>query len=134
MRFPLLSHRAPSPILYSSETTFESTILPPVRYVLYRMSAARRLDLVGRLGELATQLEMLRASEAVDDRVQAEALRIRIDREYLLWGLKELRGLDVDGVPADAESLFERGPEALTREILGRIRQECELSGEERKN
>lgn len=134
MRFPLLSHRATSPILYASETTFDSTILPPVRYVLYRMSAARRLDLVSRLVELATQLEMLCASEAVDDRVQAEALRIRIDREYLLWGLKELRGLDIDGVPADADSLFERGPEALTKEILGRIRQECELSGEERKN
>jgi hypothetical protein len=70
----------------------------------------------------------------VDDRVQAEALRIRIDREYLLWGLKELHGLEVDGVPADADSLFECGPEALTREIVARIRQECELSGEQRKN
>ena len=134
MKFPLLSHRAPSPVLYTSETTFESAILPPVRFVLHRMSAARRLDLVGRLGELATQLEMLRASEALDDRVQAEALRIRIDREYLLWGLKELRGLDIDGVPAEADSLFECGPEALTKEIVSRIREECELSGEERKN
>lgn len=134
MNFPLLSLRPSSPILYASEAAFESAVLPPVRFVLHRISAARRLDLLARMGELASRLEMLRASDSLDDRVQAEALRIQIDREYLRWGLKELRGLDIDGVPAEAESLFERGPEALMNEIVGCIRAECELSGEERKN
>lgn len=134
MNFPLLSHRRTLPILYASETAFESAVLPPVRFVLHRISAARRLDLLACMGELASQLEMLQASGSLDDRVQAEALRIQIDREYLRWGLKELRGLEIDGVPAEAESLFERGPEDLMNEIVSRIRAECELSGEERKN
>lgn len=134
MKCPSLLHRAPSPVLYASEETFDSAAFPAVKFVLHRMSAARRLELLARLGEAAGQLEMLRASEALDDRLRAEALRIRIDREYLLWGLKELRGLEIDGVPAEAEALFARGPEALTREIVERIRKSSELSGEERKN
>lgn len=134
MKFPLLSHKHPAPVLYASETTFESTALPGVKFVLHRMSAARRLELLSRMGELASQLEMLRASDALDDRVRAEALRICIDLEYLRWGLKELRGVAIDGIPAEAESLIERGPEALMKEIVDRIRAECELTGEERKN
>lgn len=134
MKFPLLSHRTLPPVLYASETIFESAVLPPVRFVLRRMSAARRLELLARMQELASQLEMLRASDALDDRVQAEALRIRIDLEYLRWGLKELHGLEIDGIAGETESLFERGPEALLKEIVDRIRAECELSGEERKN
>lgn len=134
MKFPSLLDRTPPPVLYASEEIFESETFPSVRYVLHRMSAARRLDLLSRLGEAAGKLEMLRASEALDDRLQAEALRIRIDREYLLWGLTKVLGLEIDGEPAEAATLFDRGPEALTREILSRIRQESELSGEERKN
>ncbi len=134
MNFPSLSLKPPAPVLYASERTFDSTALPGVRFVLYRMSAARRLDLLSRMGEFASQLEMLRASDALDDRVQAEALRLRIDLEYVRWGLKGLRGIAIDGVPAEAESLIERGPEALMKEIADRIRAECELTGEERKN
>lgn len=134
MNFPSLSRSAKQPVLYSSEIVCESVTFPAVSYVLHRMSATRRLDLVSRLGELAAQLEMLRASESLDDRVQAAALRIRIDREYLNWGLKQVRGLTIDGDLAEPETLFDRGPEALVNEIVGRIRQESELSGEERKN
>jgi hypothetical protein len=98
------------------------------------MSVAGRLDLISRLGSLVSQLEMLRASEDLPDRLQAEALRIQIDREYLLWGLKDLQGLRIDGEAADAMKLFEYGPESLVNEIVQRIRSECELDANARKN
>lgn len=134
MKFPLLSRDTPREILYASERTEASRALPGVTFTVRRISAANRLDLIGRLGELAAQLEMLRSSELLPDRVQAEALRIRIDREYLLWGLSKVSGLRIDGAPADAELLFAHGPEPLVREIVQCIRKECELDADERKN
>jgi hypothetical protein len=134
MKFPLLSRDTPREVLYASERTEASRALPGVTFTVRRISAASRLDLIGRLGALAAQLEMLRASESLPDRVQAEALRIQIDREYLLWGLSKLRGLRIDGAPADAELLFTNGPEPLVREIVQCIRKECELDADERKN
>lgn len=119
---------------YASEKYFASESVPGTSFVLRKMSASRRLDLVERLGELAGRLEALRASEKMDERVEAEALRIRMDREYLLWGLKGIDGLEIDGTPADAENLFDKGPEKLVSEIVRCIRLECELSPEERKN
>ena len=123
-----------SKTFYASEKFFASESVPGASFVLRKMSASRRLDLVERLGELASRLEALRASEKMDDRVEVEALRIRMDRAYLLWGLKSVDGLEIDGAPADAELLFENGPEDLVSEIVNRIRRECELSPLERKN
>ena len=134
MRLLSLSRNPRTPVLYASETSVESTSIPGVTFVLHKMSAARRLDLISQLGELAAQLDMLRTSDKLEDRVRAEALRIRIDREYLLWGLRAIHGLEIDGVAAEAEALFERGPEALVAEIVRRIRDECELSPSEQKN
>jgi hypothetical protein len=87
-----------------------------------------------RLATHASAYEALKASERMDDRVQAEALRLRMDFEYLDWGLARVFGLLIDGEVPDARMLFEKGPERLTQEILCRIREECELSGDERKN
>lgn len=134
MKFPLLSREKPREVLYASERTVESQASPGVTFTVRRISAASRLDLIGRLGALAAQLEMLRSSELLPDRVQAEALRIQIDREYLFWGLRKLSGLCIDGAAADAELLFASGPEPLVQEIVQCIRKECELDANERKN
>lgn len=134
MKLPFLSPDPPREILYASERTVASQASPGVTFTLRRISAASRLDLISRLGALAAQLEMLRSSEALADRVQAEALRIQIDREYLFWGLKDVQGLRIDGVSANAELLFASGPESLVQEIVRCIRKECELDADERKN
>ena len=134
MKLRSLLREMESKTFYASEKFFESQQVSGVSFVLRKMSAARRLHLVERLGELASRLEALQASDRMDDRVQAEALRIRMDREYLFWGLKSIEGIEIDGAPADAEILFEQGPEALVAEIVGSIRRECEFSPAERKN
>jgi hypothetical protein len=51
-----------------------------------------------------------------------------------LWGLEEIHGLELDGQPATAESLIERGPEELFVEALAAVKSECGLSENERKN
>jgi hypothetical protein len=43
-------------------------------------------------------------------------------------------GLTADGEPVDRETVAERAPEALTREMIAAIKHECGLSEEERKN
>lgn len=139
MELPTMRFRSllPNPfraVLYATELRFQSSTTPGVTFTLRRMSAAGRLDLISRLGSLVSQLEMLRASEDLPDRLQAEALRIQIDREYLLWGLKDLQGLRIDDEAADAMKLFECGPEGLVNEIVQRIRSECELDANARKN
>jgi hypothetical protein len=40
----------------------------------------------------------------------------------------------IDGEPATPALLIGKGPERLTREIAGRIRSECHLTEDERKN
>jgi hypothetical protein len=40
----------------------------------------------------------------------------------------------IDGEPATAARLLEKGPENLTREIVGAIKEQCGLSEPERKN
>lgn len=134
MRFLSRSPEAPDGVLYASEIEVRSSAIPGVRFVLRRCSAARRLQLMERLAQHAAQFEALKASERVDDRVQAEALRLRMDFEYLDWGLARIQGLLVDGEAPDATRLFELGPEALAAEIVASIREECELSETERKN
>ena len=59
---------------------------------------------------------------------------MQIDRLYLEWGLQAIDGLSIDGEAATPRLLIEQGPESLTREIVARIRGECHLSEDERKN
>ena len=55
-------------------------------------------------------------------------------RLYVLWGVEEIRGLQLDGSPATAEKLIEAGPEDLFQEALKAVKAECGLSETERKN
>jgi hypothetical protein len=64
----------------------------------------------------------------------AGVLAAEIDRVYLEWGLEEIQGLEIDGELATPASLIEKGPLDLAKEILARIKSECGLSEDQRKN
>jgi hypothetical protein len=98
------------------------------------MSFGRRAALMQRVRELARRIKFLEASETAADRMDAGLLRAEIDRVYLLWGLKSISGLWLDGAEASPEGLIDSGPEDICREALEVVRAETGLSEAERKN
>lgn len=121
-------------VKYTSTLTLESRLYPGVRFTICRLSFGRRLELIRRIGDLVRKLECLESSERDSDRVEAALLRGEIERAYFMWGLESVEGIEIDGQPATAEVLVERGPEDLVREIVEAIKTEAGLSEEERKN
>jgi hypothetical protein len=105
-----------------------------VRYRIARMSLGRRIELARRIREAGRSLEFLEAGNDVREKLEAAVLQGEIDRVYLEWGLEAVEGLEIDGEAATPDSLIERGPANLAAEILKRIRNECGLSENERKN
>ena len=118
---------------YLSWLERESQTTPGVTFVLAKMSFGRRVELTRRLREIAQKVEFLEAGDA-REKIDAALLTSEIDRLYVLWGLREVRGLDVDGAPATPESLASIGPEELFREALAVVKAECGLTENERKN
>src|SRR6476646_492580 len=100
---------------YESVLERASETAAGVTFVLAKMSFGRRVELTRRLREIAQKVEFLEAGDA-RDKIDAALLTCEIDRLYALWGLTEVRGLDLDGVPATPESLAAVGPEELFRE------------------
>jgi hypothetical protein len=98
------------------------------------MTFGRRLDLMRRVRDLATRLEFFDAGRDAKNDMEASLLAGEIDRLYLLWGLQEIRGLELDGEAATAESLIERGPEDVFNEALAAVKSACGLNEPERKN
>ena len=98
------------------------------------MSFGRRLELLKRLRGFAIACEVQRSGNTADDKVGAAINEAEMRKTYLDWGLAEVSGLTIDGEPATCVSLFEAGPEELCSEIAERIRSECFLSEQERKN
>jgi len=98
------------------------------------MSFGRRVELTRRIRELAARQEFLEAGDAPNEKMEAALLASEIDRIYLLWGLREVKGLELDGLPATPESLAASGPEELCREALTAVKQQCGLAEAERKN
>jgi hypothetical protein len=119
---------------WSSRTVAVSESSPGVEFVIARMTFGRRLELMRRVRELAARLEFFEAGRDAGNGMEASLLGCEIDRLYFLWGVEEIRGLELDGVPATAESLIERGPEELFVEALAAVKAECGLSENERKN
>jgi hypothetical protein len=119
---------------WSSRTVALSEASPGVEFVIARMTFGRRLELMRRVRELAARLEFFEAGRDAGNGMEASLLGCEIDRLYFLWGVEEIRGLELDGVPATAESLIERGPEELFVEALAAVKAECGLSENERKN
>ncbi len=108
--------------------------MPGVEFVITRMTFGRRLELMKSVRDLAAQIEYFEAGRDEKNRMEASLLGAQMDKVYLTWGLEEVRGLVLDGVPATPETLVERGPEALVHEVLAAIKTECGLTETERKN
>jgi hypothetical protein len=119
---------------FESTLEYESAQLSGVRYRIRRISYGQRLELARRLHELVQRREFHRASEGASEQVADAWLGLEMDKLYLEWGLEAIEGLEIDGGAAGAGELFQRGPDALTREIIDRIRAEAGLSEDERKN
>jgi hypothetical protein len=119
---------------WSSRVNIASTSHPGVEFVVARMTFGRRLELMRRVRDLAARLEFFEAGQDAKNGMEASLLAAEIDRLYVLWGLEEIRGLELDGAPATVERLIEDGPEELFVEALTVVRAECALSEAERKN
>jgi hypothetical protein len=105
-----------------------------VRYEIMRVSFGRRIELARRIREIGRRMEFLEAGNDAREKLEATVLAAEIDRAYLDWGLAAVEGLQIDGVAATPEALVDHGPVELAMEILSRIKSECGMSEEERKN
>jgi hypothetical protein len=119
---------------YLSRRVVESHAAPGVRFAVRRMSLGRRIELTRRVHELSRKIEFLQAGGSEREQIEAAWLGSEIDGVYLRWGLESVEGLVIDGDAATAETVIERGPEGLCREILAAIRAEAFLNEDERKN
>jgi hypothetical protein len=119
---------------YDSTDLVESAIAAGVSYLISKMSFSRRMDLMRQVRALARKAEFLEAGQDTGEMMDAVLLRAEIDRLYLTWGLKEVRGLELDGKPATPVSLADCGPEELFREAVAAVRAATGLSAAERKN
>jgi len=98
------------------------------------MSFGRRVELMRRVRELARRCEFLSASEDAGEKMDSLLLQSEIERVYIMWGVKAVSGLSVDGRVADVQSMAAEGPEELFREALAAVRRQIGLNEEERKN
>jgi hypothetical protein len=119
---------------YQSTVRCESAVLDGVCFEITRMSFGRRMSLVRELRAIAARADYHNAGSSAGDAVERTLIEAEADRVYMHWGLARVEGLEIDGVPATAETLFSAGPEPLCREIVQRIRAECFLSADEQKN
>jgi hypothetical protein len=112
----------------------ESRIATGVTFAVVKMSFGRRADLMRQIRELARRMEFLEAGRDPGQKMDAALLRVEIDRLYIKWGLRAVRGLDLDGVEATPELLAESGPEDLFHEAVAVVREQVGLNAAERKN
>jgi len=119
---------------YESYEKVEAKLASGVSYTTVKMSFGRRVELSRRIRELAARREFLEAGDSPGDKMDAALIASEIDRIYLLWGLKDIAGLELDGQPATPESLADNGPEDLFREALAAVKHQCGLSEAERTN
>jgi hypothetical protein len=121
-------------IVWNSKKIVASVARPGVEFVVARMTFGRRLELMRRIRDLAARIEFFEAGRNEKNRMEASLLAAEMDRLYIIWGVEEIRGLELDEGPATVEALIERGPEELFVEALAAVKAECGLSENERKN
>jgi len=119
---------------WGSRVWFDAEAVEGVRYEIVRVSFGRRIELARRIREIGRRMEYLEAGTDARETLEATVLAAEIDRAYLEWGLVAVEGLHIDGVAATPESLVDEGPVELAMEILRRIKSECGMSEDERKN
>jgi hypothetical protein len=111
----------------------DSSTVEGVRFATKRISLGQRIEFARQILELTAKNEFLKAGN-VEEQLEANLADLLVKRLYLEWGLAEISGLRIDGELATPSLLAERGPEYLSDEIIGAIREETELSEDERKN
>ncbi|MGA3206183.1 MAG: hypothetical protein ABSF12_27135 [Bryobacteraceae bacterium] len=123
---------------WESRLWFDAAAVEGVRFEIVRVSFGRRIELARRIREIGRKMEYLEAGGSLEngarDKLEATVLGAEIDRAYLEWGLVSVEGLEIDGAAATPETVVERGPVELAVEILGRIKAECGMTEDERKN
>jgi hypothetical protein len=123
---------------WESRLWFDAAAMDGVRFEIVRVSFGRRIELARRIREIGRRMEYLEAGGSLEngarDKLEATVLGAEIDRAYLEWGLVSIEGLEIDGAAATPETVVERGPVELAVEILGRIKSECGMTEDERKN
>ena len=119
---------------YESTVWFDSEARAGVRIGIVRVSFGRRIELARRIREIGRRAEYLEASSEPRDKLEATVLAAEIDRAYLDWGLIGVEGLEIDGTAATAKTLIEVGPVEIAVEALKRIKSECGVTDDERKN
>jgi len=119
---------------YDSVIPIDSKAAPGVRFAIHRISFGRRMELSRRVREISRKAEFLEASTELHEKIEANILAQEIDAMYVHWGLVSIEGLIIDGEPATAAKLLEKGPEDVAREIVNAIKEQCGLSEAERKN
>jgi len=119
---------------YESSVWFDAETVAGVKFRVARISVARRIELARRIREIGRKVEFLEAGQDPREKLEAAVLAAEIDRVYLEWGLEEMQGLCIDGEAATPAALIAKGPLELAKEILARIKRECGLSEDQRKN
>lgn len=119
---------------HESSVWFDAETFAGVRFRVARISVARRIELARRIREIGRKVEFLEAGQDPREKLEAAVLAAEIDRVYLEWGLEEIQGLAIDGESATPAALIEKGPLDLAKEMLVRIKRECGLSEDQRKN
>jgi hypothetical protein len=119
---------------WESRVWFDAEAMEGVRYEIVRVSFGRRIELARRIREIGRRMEYIEAGSDARETLEATVLSAEIDRAYLEWGLVSVEGLEIDGAAATAETLVDRGPVELAMEILRRIKSECGMTEDERKN
>jgi len=119
---------------YQSRIDYQSETAPGVMFSVAKMSLGRRIELAKMLRDIGLRGAFHAAGSGIEDQIEASIAHHEIDRLYLKWGLIELKGLSIDGTPADPATVVDLGPEPLVAEILVAIRKETMISKEERKN
>jgi len=119
---------------YDSALWFDADSAAGVRFAIARLTFGRRLDLARRIREIARKAEFLSAGTDAKEKLEAAVVGAEVDRAYLEWGLLAVEGLTIDGEAATPEAVVDKGPLGLATEILSRVKAECGLSENERKN
>ena len=130
MNFTLHS---PKNVDWSSVRWFDSRTIPGIRFAIRRVSLQQRMELTHRMRELSLRDDFLKSGSPTDQLHAAEN-EMAARKVLITWGLLKIAHLSLDGEPATAESIVEKGPEELANEIAAAIQAELGLSESEIKN